>query len=574
MSEIISKSDEFSKVLLQNFTNEEQRLFVQSFQAYLHYGNDDSAFVIDLEDVWQWLGFARIDNCKNVLFKNFKIGIHYIEKCLLRQITEQKTSNRGGHNKVQVLMTVKTFKKLCMKASTKRAEEVCDYYVKMEDIMHQYIHHQLQEKNQSIMELQNKAIEHSKNMELERHKALIDAHDMQKLVYIMKVEEFANGTFVIKIGESSDIKDRVEKLKSLFKTQVIVLHLFPCARNYELEQALHKTKGIVEHKYVNPINNTVKSTETFLIDSIQHYKKVVKIVKNMLYTYKNDNTENNKWHTINRIIDICHGDTEKIKEMLTMINETVNNDNHQVQNSDDETDKDDNSNTPSNTYHTQIVSNKAFGPKVQLYDGNDTKKLIRVFDSITIATREVNDASFTQIKFASKNKKMYLGYRWHLISRNDPNPNEPRDIGETVETKLRKTGLVACISLDKSRILNVFSNQKQASLDIQQHPSAMCSAIKYGSLLNGCYWMLWDDVPTPLQSSFCEVKELPNEVKSKPRGVIVQKINATTNEIVTQYASISDACKICKASPSSIKGAVLKNTPFQGYLWKLVHSFS
>jgi hypothetical protein len=151
MSEIISKSDEFSKVLLQNFTNEEQRLFVQSFQAYLHYGNDDSAFVIDLEDVWQWLGFARIDNCKNVLFKNFKIGIHYIEKCLLRQITEQKTSNRGGHNKVQVLMTVKTFKKLCMKASTKRAEEVCDYYVKMEDIMHQYIHHQLQEKNQSIM---------------------------------------------------------------------------------------------------------------------------------------------------------------------------------------------------------------------------------------------------------------------------------------------------------------------------------------------------------------------------------------------------------------------------------------
>jgi hypothetical protein len=570
MSEIISNSDDFSKVLLQNFTNEEQRLFVQSFQAYLQYGNDDSAFVIDLEDVWQWLGFARIDACKNVLFKNFEVDIHYIERCLLRQVMEQRSSNRGGHNKMQTLMTVKTFKKLCMKASTKRAEEVCDYYVKMEYIMHQYIHHQLQEKNQSIIELQNKAIEHSKNIELERHKALMDAHDLQKLVYIMKVEEFANGTFVIKIGESSDIKDRVEKLKSLFQIQVIVLDVFPCARSYEFEQALHKTKGIVEHKYANPINNTVRSTETFLIHSPKHYKKIVRIVKNLLYTYKNENTENTKWHTINRIIDICNGDTDKVKEMLTMINETMNLQNHDVPT--EESDDEIHDNT-SNVLCPARSPIKAFGPKVQLYDGNDTKKLLRVFDSITIATREIENASFTQIKFASKNKKLYLGYRWHLIDRNDPTPNEPRDIGQTVETKLRKTGLVACVSLDKTRVMNVYSTQKHASDDIRQHPSAVCSAIKYASPLNGYYWMLWDDVPLSLQTSYCKVKQLPNEQRKKPRGVIVQQIDATSNTVFKEYASISDACKMCKASPNSIKEAALTNTPFQGYHWKLLHSF-
>ena len=468
-------------------------------------------------------------------------------------------------------MTVNTFKKLCMKAATNRAEEVCDYYIKMERVMHQYIHHQLQEKNQSIIELQNKAIEHSKNMELERHKALIDAHDKQKLVYIMKVEEFANGKFVIKIGESSDIKDRVEKLKSLFQIQVVVLDIFPCARSYEFEQALHKTKGIVEHKYVNPINNTVQSTETFLINSPKHYKKVVRIVKNLLYTYKNENTENAKVNMINRVIDICNGDTNEIKELLTMINETMNMENQYVpEESDEDEVHDDASDMP-----CPVMSPiKAFGPKVQLYDGTDTSRLLRVFDSITIATREINDASFTQIKFASKNKKLYLGYRWHLIDRNDPNPNEPRDIGQTVETKLRKTGLVACVSLDKTHVINVYSTQKQVSDDIQQHPSAVCSAIKYGSSLNGHFWMLWDDVPIALQAAYCEVKQLPKESRRKPRGVIVQQMDATTNMVVKEYASISDACKFCKASPNSIKDAATTNLPYQGYRWKLVHALS
>lgn len=58
---------------------------------------------------------------------------------------EQSLSNRGGHNKEHILMTViNTFKKLCMKACTQRADEVCDYYIKMEQIMQRYVHQRLQ----------------------------------------------------------------------------------------------------------------------------------------------------------------------------------------------------------------------------------------------------------------------------------------------------------------------------------------------------------------------------------------------------------------------------------------------
>lgn len=566
---LIQDNDDFSKVLLQNFTTDEQKLFVQSFQAYLQYGNDDNAFVVDLDYVWEWLGFTRKDSCQKILYKNFQVNIHYTKNCLLRQVAEQRSSNRGGHNKEQVLMTVNTFKKLCMKACTKRADEVCDYYIKMEQIMQRYVHQRLQNRSQHILELQHQVSEHTKNIELARHKTLIDAHHLQRLVYIMKVEEFSDGKFVIKIGESSDIKDRVEKLNSLFKKQVIVLDVFTCARNYELEQVLHKTKGIVEHKYTEKINNTVKSTETFMVNSMKHYKSIIKIVKQLLYTYKNENTENNKWSTINRIIDMCQGDTHKLKEILSMLNEP--NDINDNESSSDEYVNEENTLTPQQSMPPSASPIKAFGPKVQLYDGNDITRLIRVFDSITIATREISDASFTQIKFAARNKKLYLGYRWHLIDRADVNPNEPREIGETVETKVRKTGLVARLSLDKSSISHVYTNQKIASDAIQQHPSAICTAIKYGSQLSGSFWMLWDDVSPSLQEAFRGMNQLPNEPKRKPRGVIVQQIHPTTEEIVNQYASISDMCKAHKVSPNSIKEAALQNTPFLGYHWKFIH---
>lgn len=562
---LIQDNDDFSKVLLQNFTTDEQKLFVQSFQAYLQYGTDDSAFVVDLDHVWEWLGFTRKDSCKKILHKYFQKDTHYIERILLRNLAEQDSSHWGGNNRMKTVMTVNTFKKLCMKAATQRADDVCDYYIKMEQIMHNYVHKRLHERSEHILQLQHQVSQHSNLIELERHRALMDSYDGKRVVYIMKVQSFDDGKFVIKIGESGDIKDRVEKLNSLFKTQVILLDTFACTRNYEFEQALHQTKGIFEYKYKEPINNTVKSTETFLMDSIRHYQKVKRIVQKLLYTYKEENTENLRLSTINRILDICHGDLQKAKEFMELCNLRLIND---ACGSSSESDIEE---AQTSTPPPPASPIKAFGPKVQLYDGNDTTRLIRVFDSITIATREMSDASFTQIKFASKNKKLYLGYRWHLIDRHDCNPNEPRDIGQTIETKVRKTGIVARLSLDKSTISQVYANQKVASDAIQQHPSAICSAIKYGSQLSGSYWMLWDDVSPSLQETYHKTNQLPNEPKRKPRGVIVQQINQVTKETVKQYASIADVCKEHKVSPNSIKEAALKNTPFHGYHWKFIN---
>src|SRR5574343_1002602 len=61
----------------ERFNTSEQQLFVANFYCYLNY-NTTKDFVIELDKVWHWIGFTRIDNCKNLLINNFTENIDYI----------------------------------------------------------------------------------------------------------------------------------------------------------------------------------------------------------------------------------------------------------------------------------------------------------------------------------------------------------------------------------------------------------------------------------------------------------------------------------------------------------------
>ena len=73
------------------FTELEQQMFVSSFYCYLNYHKTDD-FVIDLDNVWQWLGFSQKVNAKRVLEKNFTINKDY--KSLLCNLAKQTSDIR------------------------------------------------------------------------------------------------------------------------------------------------------------------------------------------------------------------------------------------------------------------------------------------------------------------------------------------------------------------------------------------------------------------------------------------------------------------------------------------------
>lgn len=54
---------------------------------------------------------------------------------MLCQVAKQTSDTRGGHNKEIFMLNIETFKKYYLKARTKKADEIHDYFIKLEQIL-------------------------------------------------------------------------------------------------------------------------------------------------------------------------------------------------------------------------------------------------------------------------------------------------------------------------------------------------------------------------------------------------------------------------------------------------------
>jgi hypothetical protein len=59
-----------------NFTESQQQLFIASFYSYLNYHKTDD-YIVDLDNIWKWLGFATKQKIILLLEKNFIIDKDY-----------------------------------------------------------------------------------------------------------------------------------------------------------------------------------------------------------------------------------------------------------------------------------------------------------------------------------------------------------------------------------------------------------------------------------------------------------------------------------------------------------------
>lgn len=78
--------------------------------------NKKTDFVIDLDNIWGWLGFNQKYNAKYMLEKNFIVDINY--KIIASECSGAKKDTRGGHNKETIMLNIDTFKKYCVRLHT------------------------------------------------------------------------------------------------------------------------------------------------------------------------------------------------------------------------------------------------------------------------------------------------------------------------------------------------------------------------------------------------------------------------------------------------------------------------
>ena len=140
------------KKIQTKFTDQDQQMFVASFYCYLNY-NQKNDFVVDLDNVWKWMGFQYKLNAKRLLEKQFIVDQDY--KISLIRLDEQSAHTKGGHNRETIMLNIRTFKLFCLKAGTKKAEQIHDYYINLEETLQEIIQ---EESNELKIQLEKQII--------------------------------------------------------------------------------------------------------------------------------------------------------------------------------------------------------------------------------------------------------------------------------------------------------------------------------------------------------------------------------------------------------------------------------
>jgi hypothetical protein len=223
-----------------NFTENEQQMFVASFYCYLKHDTRND-FVIDLDQVWRWVGFATKQKAKDLLEKHFTIDLHY--KLLLNSSVKQKEDTRGGHNREIIMLNVETFKKFCLKAGTKKADEIHDYYLKLEQTLHDVLQeesHELKlQLEEKTTELTQQALLSEKEKERLREKTLLEQFPKNtQCVYYGLIDNLsAQQEKLIKFGNSNDLRARVRAHKDTY-TNFRLVNAFKVDNKFQIENAI------------------------------------------------------------------------------------------------------------------------------------------------------------------------------------------------------------------------------------------------------------------------------------------------------------------------------------------------
>ena len=133
------------------FTNEEAQMYALSFKSFLNH-DPDKDMVIDFDLAWSWAGFSRKDNAMRLLRSKFQKDKDYKE-VLLR--TEGTSNSQSSATKIN--LTINCFKRFCLKADTKKADTVHDYYIKLEGLFHichkEYMETQISQLQSQVQQL-------------------------------------------------------------------------------------------------------------------------------------------------------------------------------------------------------------------------------------------------------------------------------------------------------------------------------------------------------------------------------------------------------------------------------------
>jgi len=583
-----------------HFNEYEQQMFVASFYCYLNY-DSETDFVIDLDNIWKWLGFGQKVNAKTLLEKNFTIDKDY--KLLLssgNQTFSDKTT-RGGHNKETFMLSVETFKMFCMKAGTKKADEIHKYYIKMERILQSVLQEkateltiQIQIKDQQMQQLQQQQEDskaeidrietaHKKdyvhNMALAKEQMLLKEYGTSgALVYIIKVKTYKTSAYVIKIGESRmGIQARYDDHRHSYE-ECLLLDCFSVLRSKEFEKFIHEHDGVrTERTY--ELEGHERERELFLIGHRLSYNALTKIIKSNIKTYneytvqetESFRVENDTLRQTIALLKSAQHQTpnnslllelvesnKQIVEMSRILLERVG----LLENALNKTNSISLIKTTTNFGEVKPT----IGPRLQCIHP-DTLNLVKVYQSATECMNENDKIKRPSLTKAVQENTAYHGFRWMFVDRElDPSIVSPT-IAPTRPTQKQNLGYIAKITPDNSEILNVYLDRKTAAISNGYSASGLDTPVKNGTLANTYYYRMYDDCDENLTNSFVSNKNGGNEPLLFKNGLGQYNEN---HLLVREFACKYDCIRTLKMSDKTLQKAIDTGSSYNQCYYKMI----
>ena len=500
-----------------NFTEIQQKIFISSFYCYLNH-NQATEYIIDLDNVWEWLDFSQKIRAKNLLEKYFKLDIDY--KILYSE--KNKNKGRGGHNKEKIMLNIKTFKSFCLKAETKKANEIHEYFIKLEEILQEIIQEESNELKLQLEQLkQTNEKDKEHQIQLEKEKLLLKEFGKNcSIVYIIKVKTYENGQYVVKIGESRrGIQARYAEHKTNYK-DILLLDCFNVSKSDEFERMIHNHINVKPHR-VNDLPGHEKEVELFLIGNELTYEMLLQIINENIHKYNNIQ--------VDHLVDKLYNEIDTLKERLenkysiaepesartnividaTILQKILDNQiemTKQLQalekSNKEILEKLNKSQTKTTTNFNQPLT--TISHKLQQINP-ETMTIIKVYDTVAQCLIENNyKMKRPSIEKAINENRIYKGFIWAYVDQSK-DPNIIHNIITIRKSKIQNNGYIAKLNIDQTEILNVYLDRKTAAkMNGYKSISALDNPVKNKTITNNHYYILYDKCKESLIKSFVE----------------------------------------------------------------------
>jgi hypothetical protein len=233
----------------------------------------------------------------------------------LSQAGKQSDHARGGHNKEIFMLNVATFKRFCLKAGTKKADEIHDYYIKLEETLHEVVQ---EESTELKTQLEQKTIlleNTEKTVEKIREKTLLEQFGRNtQCVYYGSIDNVSDtNERLLKFGNSNNLAGRVSQHKETY-SNFRLLNAFKVENKLQVENEMKehplfaerqrtitiKSKNYIELLSMNGLTFTIldKTIREIILSSEcnpENFKKVLeenKRLKNIIESHNQFNNMN------------------------------------------------------------------------------------------------------------------------------------------------------------------------------------------------------------------------------------------------------------------------------------------